>query len=153
MPNKALKPKGDYMNRYTNQFQYTYEKDTVTIYGAFTVGSSGAVASIEGGGLGSVTKESAAGQYSIELSDAFQRLLFVDAVIVDDDISQIVKHQILEVGSSLQTDFKADKTFKIQFLGATAADDTAQIAANLASGAKVMLKIVCRRTSVGPYDV
>lgn len=139
-------------NRYLNQFQYTYEKDTVTLYGEINVGASGAVSSIAGGGISGVVKETAAGLYSVTLSDYFQRLLFVEALVVDDAITQTVSYQILEDPAALQSDFKSDKTFKIQFFGATNASTTTQIAANPANGAQIKLKIVCRNSTVGPYD-
>ena len=139
-------------NRYLNQYQYTFEKDTVTLYGEINIGASGAVSSIAGGGISGVVKETAAGLYSVTLSDFYQRLLFVDALIVDDAITQVVSYQILEDPAALQTDFKGDKTFRIQFFGATNASTTTQIAANPASGAQIKLKIVCRNSTVGPYD-
>lgn len=140
-------------NRYLNQFQYTYEKDTVTLYGEINVGTSGAVSSFAGGGISGVVKETAAGLYTVTLTDFFQRLLFVDALVVDDAITQAISYQILEDPAALQADFKADKSFRIQFFGATNSSTTTQIAANLASGAQIKLKIVCRNTTVGPYDV
>jgi hypothetical protein len=135
-------------NKYLNQFQYTYEKDTVTLYGEFTVGASGAVTSgtVKGGGLSGVVKESTAGQYSITLSDYFQRLLYVEALNVDDAVSAWATVAVLEDPSALQTDFKADKTFKIQL------QDFAGAAVNATSGAQIKLKITCRNTTVGPYD-
>jgi hypothetical protein len=135
-------------NKYLNQFQYTYEKDTVTLYGEFTVGASGAVTAntVKGGGLSGVVKESTAGQYSITLSDYFQRILFVEALNVDDAVSAWASVAVLEDPSALQTDFKADKTFKIQL------QDYAGAAVNATSGAQIKLKITCRNTTVGPYD-
>jgi hypothetical protein len=141
-------------NRYLNQYQYTFEKDTVTLYGEFSVGASGAVTAntVKGGGITGVTKETAAGLYTIELADYYQRLLFVEALIVDDAITSTISYQILEDPAALQTDFKTDKKFQIQFFGATNASTTTQIAANPASGAQIKLKIVCRNSTVGPYD-
>lgn len=135
-------------NKYFSQFQYTYEKDTVTLYGQFNVGASGAVTAgtVKGGGLSAVVKESTAGQYSITLSDFFQRLLYVEAINVDDAVSAWGSVAILEDPSALQTDFKADKTFKIQL------QDYAGAAVNPTSGAQIRLKITCRNTTVGPYD-
>jgi hypothetical protein len=135
-------------NRFLNQFQYTYEKDTVTIYGEFTVGASGAVTAgtVKGGGLEGVVKEATAGQYSITLSDYFQRILFVDALNVDDAVSAWASVAVLEDPSALQADFKADKTFKIQL------QDYAAAAVNPTSGAQIKLKITLRNTTVGPYD-
>ena len=134
-------------NKYFSQFQYSYEKDTVTIYGSITVGASGAVTSFAGGGISSVTKEATAGQYSITLSDYFQRLLFVKALNVDDAVSAWASVAVLEDPATLQSDFKSDKTFKIQL------QDYAAAAVNATSGAVIYLEITCRNTSVGPYDV
>jgi hypothetical protein len=135
-------------NRFFKQFQYTYEQDTVTLYGEFSVGASGAVTSgtVKGGGILSVTKEATAGQYSIALTDYFQRLLFVEVLNVDDAVSAWASANVLEDPSALQTDFKADKTFKIQL------QDYAGSAVNATSGAQIKLKITCRNSSVGPYD-
>lgn len=118
----------------------------MTIYGSLTVGASGAVTSYAGGGISSITKESTAGQYSIVLSDYFQRLLMVKAVNVDDANSAWASCAILEDGATLQTDFKGDKTFKIQF------QDYAAAAVNPTSGAVIYFEIVCRNSTVGPYD-
>jgi hypothetical protein len=135
-------------NKYFSQFQYTYEKDTVTIYGEFTVGASGAVTAgtVKGGGLESVTKEATAGQYSITLSDFYQRLLYVEAVNVDNANSAWASVCVLEDAAVLQSEFKADKTFKIQF------QDYAAAAVNPTATAQIKLKITCRNTTVGPYD-
>lgn len=140
-------------NRYLNQYQLTFEKDTVTLFGEINIGSSGAVSSFAGGGISGVVKETAAGLYTVTLSDFYQRLLFVDALIVDDAITQAISYQILEDPLLLQSDFKGDRSFRIQFFGATNSSTTTQIAANLASGAQIKLKIVCRNSTVGPYDV
>lgn len=134
-------------NRYFNQFQYTYEKDTVTIYGSLTVGASGAVTSFAGGGISTITKESTAGQYSIVLTDYFQRLLMFKAINVDDAVSAWASVAILEDPAALQSDFKADKTFKIQL------QDYAAAAVNATSGAVIYFEITLRNTTVGPYDV
>lgn len=135
-------------NKYFSQFQYTYEKDTVTLYGEFTVGASGAVTAgtVKGGGISGVVKESTAGQYSITLSDYFQRLLYVEAINVDNAVSAWASVCVLEDAATLQTDFKADKTFVIQF------QDYAGTAVNPTSSAQIKLKITCRNTTVGPYD-
>jgi hypothetical protein len=134
-------------NKYFSQFQYTYEKDTVSIFGSLTVGASGAVTSFAGGGISSITKEATAGQYSIVLSDHFQRLLMVKAINVDDAVSAWASIAILEDPAALQTDFKADKTFKIQL------QDYAAAAVNATSGAVIYFEITLRNTTVGPYDV
>lgn len=138
--------------RTKNQFQLTYEQDTVTIYGSFAVGASGAVASSQGGGIVSVTKESTAGQYTIALSEQFARFLHLDAQVVDDAVSQVAKIQLLEDPATLQAAVKTDRALTIQCL-AIESDATPQlIAANPAEGALVTLRIVCRQSSSGPFD-
>lgn len=129
---------------YKNSMQY--EADTVKLYGSIVVGAAGAVASFAGGGISGVVKETAAGQYSITLADRLNRLLFVSGMVVQGAISTVANLQVLEVPADLQTDVKADRTFKIQLV------DETLTAVDLASGAELKLEITVRRTSVGPYD-
>ena len=133
-------------NRLLNQFQYTYEKDTVTIYGSVSVGASGAVSAIQGGGIAAAAKESTAGQYTITMSDKFSRLLDFSAQIVDDANSAVAHIQLKQAPETLQADVKGDKQILIQCL------DYAGSAANPADGSAIFLKIVMRNSSVGPYD-
>jgi hypothetical protein len=58
----------------------------------------------------------------------------------------VYAHQILEDPTALQSDVKTDGTFKLQFYNASGT------AANVASGTQVLLKVVLRKTSVGPWD-
>lgn len=134
-----------------NQFQYTFEKDTVTIFGQFKVGASGAVTagSVKGGGVSGVVKESAAGQYSIKFKDKYSRLLDFGAQVIDDAVSDIVKCQILENPDSIQSDVKSDGVLTIQFAGIGTAPALA--AANPADGALVMFRAVFRNTTVDPF--
>lgn len=139
-------------NRYLNQFQYTYEKDSVTIFGQFLVGASGAVTSFAGAGIASVVKESAAGQYTINFQDYFQRFLDFSYFIVDDAVTQVAQVQVLEDPALLQSGIKATKEFKIQCLAVESDATPVLIASNPAEGALVKFKVVFRNTSVGPYD-
>ena len=132
-----------------SQNQMTWERDTMTAYLRFGVGASGAVTadSAKGGGLVSVTKETAAGQYSIALAQPFSRLLHVNVTpVLDSAQVGVFTWQILEVPADLQTDAKADGTFKIQFYNAAGS------ATNLASGSQVLVQVVLRKTTVGPWD-
>lgn len=124
----------------------SYEADTVKIYGSIVVGAAGAVTSFAGGGISGVVKETAAGQYSITLADRLNRLLFVSGMVVQGAISTVAQLQVLEDPATLQTDVKADRTFKVQLVNASL------LAVDLASGAELKLEITVRRTSVGPYD-
>lgn len=131
---------------YLSKSSLSYELDTVKIYGSVVVGTSGAVASFAGGGVSGVVKETAAGQYSVTLTDRLNRLLFVSGMVVQGTISTVAHLQVLEAPASLQADVKGDNTFKIQLV------DEALAAVNLASGAELKLEITVRRSSVGVYD-
>lgn len=139
-------------NRYFEQFTYSLEKQTVRLFGTINIGAAGAVASFKGGGIGGVVKETAAGTYSITLSDKYNRLLAVHATIVDNDISQITRIQVQEDPASVQSAFVGDNTFQIVCLAPTNASTTTLIAANPADGAQIMFEVVVRNTEVGRYD-
>lgn len=134
------------MDSYLYKNPLTYEADTVKIYGSIVIGTTGAVASFSGGGISGVVKETTAGQYSVTLKDRLNRLLFVSGIVVQGAISTVAQLQILEAPATLQTDVKADRTFKVQLVNASL------LAVDLASGAELKLEITVRRTTVGPYD-
>lgn len=86
------------------------------------IGASGAVTSYEGENVLSVTKETTAGQYTIELSDlsdelTFDEVLYANAMVLGagglDDLTCMV------LADTLSTDGK----FKIQMLAAGVATD------------------------------
>ena len=52
------------------------EVNVCEIFGSITIGASGAVTTSSGKGIASVVKESAAGQYTITLSDSYNSLLW-----------------------------------------------------------------------------
>lgn len=129
-------------NYYKNP--YTLEVDSVSLFGNLVIGASGAVTSFSGGGIKSITKETADGQYTIELTDKFARMLGFNAVGVDDAVLAFGQVQIFE--AALQTDVKADSKFKIQLL------DFAGAAVNATSGCQLMFEIKMRQSSIGRYD-
>ena len=106
-------------NRIFNQ-ELALEKQVCHLYGNFDVGASGAVSNTVGLGISSVVKESTAGQYTITLQDAYDKLLKTHFEFVLDSDSGVHKAQILEVGSTIQTTFKT-KSFKVQFYSGVAA--------------------------------
>ena len=121
---------------------YSLEVDNVTIWCEINVGASGAVSSSSGLGIASVTKESAAGQYTIALSDSYNKLLHANIVVLDDTNSDpttvaIIGRVLSEAVSS------SSPAIVIQ---GVALDDGA--AANFASGAKLLVKIELRNSSV-----
>jgi len=118
------------------------EVDHVTLWAEINVGSSGAVSSSSGLGIASVTKESTAGQYTIALSDSYNKLLHANIVVLDDTNSDpttvaIIGRVLSEAVSS------SSPAIVIQ---GVALDDGA--AANFASGAKLLVKIELRNSSV-----
>lgn len=129
--------------------QGNLEMNVVELNASFSVGAAGAVVanSLKGGGFSSVVKESTAGQYTITLSDRWNRLLAVDAQVVLATIAaSMPKAQILMDPATLQSDFKSNGEIVIQFV------DAAGAAVNVDSGAMVMIDMRVRNSSVGPWD-
>lgn len=132
-------------NRYMSQFQYTLEKDTVTLYGSVVIGAAGAVALVKGGGIAGVTKVGT-GLYEFEFEDSWSRLLHVSAGIVSASAPGIASAYVKENPSALQADVQADKKFKIEAL------DFAGVAANPPAGCVISFVVVFRKSSYGPFD-
>lgn len=132
-------------NRYMSQFQYTLEKDTVTLYGSVVIGAAGAVALVKGGGIAGVTKVGT-GLYEFEFQDSWSRLLHVSAGIVSATAPNIAQAYIKENPSALQADVKADKKFKMEAL------DFSGAAADPSAGTVVSFVVVFRKSSYGPFD-
>lgn len=134
-------------NKYFYATQYSYEVEPVKLYGRLTIGAAGAVVAGKNGlGIKSITKETADGQYTIELADKYARLLFVNAITVGTAALDVAAIQILETPTALQADMKADGKFKIQLL------DFAGAAVNAASGAQVIFEITMRQSKIGRGD-
>lgn len=133
-------------NRYLKQFSYTLEQDVCCLFGSMVVGAAGAVSTVKGGGIKSITKQVADGQYEIELEDTWNRFLFSSSGFVDDAPINIASVQVLEDPALFQSDLKADKKYKIQML------DFAGAAANATAGSVFSFCIWVRRSSVGPFD-
>jgi hypothetical protein len=118
------------------------EVDVVELFGTITIGASGAVSASSGKGIASVVKETAAGQYTITLSDRYNSLLFASAVVLDDTNSDPVTVGIQPRLLSQDVN-NATPTVAIQFY-----DHTDGSAANPASGAVVYVSIKVRNSSV-----
>ncbi len=70
-------------NRSFFQFQKSLQRELVNLKLKMTIGSSGAVASIqESKGIVSVTKETGAGNYTILLKDSYNRLMGMSMVSI-----------------------------------------------------------------------
>lgn len=122
---------------------YSLEVDNVTLWAEINVGSSGAVSSSSGLGIASVTKESTAGQYTIALSDNYNKLLHASIMVLDDTNSDPTTVAI--IGRVLSEAVSSSSAPAIVIQG-VALDDGA--AANFASGAKILVKIELRNSSV-----
>lgn len=126
-----------------------YEQDLVAIYGQFSVGALGAVTanSVKGGGIASVVKESTDGQYTITLTDRFNRLMDVRVHAVLGTIAAVLPEaQLLMTPATLQADVTADGALTVQFT------DETLTAANPDSGALILISLTVRNSSVGLYD-
>lgn len=119
---------------------HSTEKKVIQLYGALTVGASGAVSA----NIGQLTfvKESTAGQYSVTSTRPYYRILSLKPVFVHSSISLVCQVHILETASSLQSDFRSDKTFKIQCV------DYAGSAVNPASGEQLLLEVVVQASEI-----
>lgn len=134
-------------NRYFYATQYSYEVEPVKIYGRLNIGASGAVvAGKQGLGIKSIVKETADGQYTIELANKFARFLHISAKIVDNAINPVAEVQVLEDPATIQADMKADGKIKIQLL------DFAGAAVNATSGAQLIFEITMRQSKIGRGD-
>lgn len=133
-------------NRYLQQFAFWFERNVVTIFAKALIGAAGAVTSYKGGGLASITKETTAGQYTVALSDRYNQLLKVEGSVVHATISGVAAVQVLEDPATIQADFLADKSFKIQCVDYTGA------AVNPPAGSQIEIKIEVRNSTSGPFD-
>ena len=121
------------------------EKQPVSLYGNFVILGSGAVGTVKGLGILSVTKESTAGQYTIVLEEKWNRLLSAKGGFVKDgNGSGIASVEIITAPASLQGQIQAGTGYTIQFY------DYTGVAADAASGSVHSFEVCLRRSSVGP---
>lgn len=126
--------------------RWSYEKEVGDIYCKVVVGASGAVTSASGAGIQSVTKLATAGQYAIQLSATYQRLLSSTASVVNATATSVAMVQVLEAGATVQADFKADGNLVVQCL------DFAGAAVNPPSGANLLVKLEVRFNPSTTFD-
>ncbi len=131
-------------NRIFNQ-ALAIEKQVVHLYGSLLIGTTGAVTSIKGISIASIVKETAAGLYTITLTDAYDRFLMFNATMNSNAVggSATPTIELANDPATMVADFKT-KSFKIQLLDKTGA------AANAVSGSVLYFEIIARRSSVGP---
>lgn len=119
------------------------EIDVVSLYAEITIGASGAATLTSGKGIASVTKETPAGQYTLALSDNYHKLLWADAVVLDDTDSNPTTVGVVARILSEDVDNATAPEIVFQFYNFTDGS-----AANPANGAKVYVKIELRNSSV-----
>lgn len=122
------------------------ERDVVDLYATVTIGASGAVASSQGGGLVSVAKNATAGNYTVTMDKGYNRLLHVNATVVDASVSPVAAVQVLQSPAAAQAAVIASGALVFQCLGYDG------LAVNPASGSQLMLHFQYRRTSSSPWD-
>ena len=130
-------------NRLFYNNAYSLEIDHTHLYAELVVGAAGAVTSGIGKGIASIVKETAAGQYTVNLTDSYNKLLHCDIMLLSATNSDPTTVAI--TGRLLSEDVVNSATPKLVIQG-IALDDGA--AANFASGAKVYIKITLRNSSV-----
>lgn len=128
------------MNRYMSQFQYTIEKDTVTLFGSMVVGATGAVGTVTGAGISSIAR-TGAGAYTITLAQPFNKLLGFRWIFGGGTASAI--------GSVELADTLADQTANIRLSQVKiACYSSAATAADPAENSILQFEVVGRNSSV-----
>jgi hypothetical protein len=121
---------------------YSLECDNISLWCEINIGAAGAVSSSSGLGIASVVKESAAGQYTITLSDSYNKLLWASVALLDDTDSDPTT-----VATSARI-LSSDVSASVPVILIQGNDVTDGSAANFASGAKLLVKIELRNSSV-----
>lgn len=118
------------------------EVNVVELFGSITVGSSGAVSTQDGKGIGTIVKESAAGQYTIPLSEPYNKLLWAGFTLLHSTDSAQTVGTAFRINSE-DVDHATAPVLVLQCSDvATGAD------ANPASGAIIYFTIKLRNSSV-----
>lgn len=134
-------------SRYLNQFQYTFEKDTVLLEGSFEVDGYGEVTHYQGGGIESVAAVSATtGTFDITLDDGWDYLFEVRGQVVQATASTVATVQLLMNPATLQTAIQTKVPLRIACL------NYAGSAVDPGTSAQIRFAILVRRTAVGPFD-
>ena len=121
---------------------YSLEADHVSLWCEINIGAAGAVSSSSGLGIASVVKETAAGQYTITLTDSYNKLLWASVALLDDTDSDPTT--VATSARILSSNVSASVPV-ILIQGNDVSDGSA---ANFASGAKLLVKIELRNSSV-----
>lgn len=129
------------MNRYFNQFQYSLEKDVVSIFGTVNIGGTGAVGTVAGLGVSGVAR-TGEGAYTITLSGPFNKLLGFRWIFGGGTASGIGSIELVSSLANQSVDIRASQV-KIQCYSAAATT------ADPASGSVLQFEVIGRNSSVG----
>lgn len=123
------------------------EVDVVDLFATLTIGNAGSISasggSASGKGFASFTKESAAGQYTLALSDSYNSLLWAGVTLLDDTGSNPAT--VAVTARVLSEDVDSSSAPEVVIQG-YALDDGA--AADFADGAKLLVALKLRNSSV-----
>lgn len=129
------------MNRSFNQFQYSLEKQVVSLFGTVTIGSTGAVGAVTGLGISGVTR-TGTGAYTITLTEGFNKLLGFNWIFGGGTASGIGSVELAQSLANQGTDIKAGTVDIVCYSATTTAADPA-------SGCVLQFEIIARNSSVG----
>lgn len=118
------------------------EVNVCELFGQLVIGSSGAVTSNSGKGIGTIVKESAAGQYTIPLSQGYNSLLFASFTLLSTTDGAQTIGTAFRLNSEDVDHLTAPKIVLQCSDTATGAD------ANLTSGDIVYFRITLKNSSV-----
>lgn len=131
-------------NRYLKGRTYSYETDLVRVMGSMVVGATGAVGTVKGAGISSISR-TGTGAYTITLNDNFNFLWEFDATFMGGTASGIGGVELSDTLANIKANIRA-KTVKIQCYssGSTAADP--------ANGTVMLFTMLLRNSNLGLAD-
>ena len=133
-------------SRYLNQFQYSLEKDTVIIEASFEVDGYGEVTHYQGGGVASIAS-TGTGAYNITLQDGWDYLFELSGMEVKSTASTVAHVQLMVNPATLQANIKTPSVPL-----SIVCRDYAGNAVDPSTTGSMRIKILVRRSSVGPFD-
>ena len=133
-------------NRYYYKNAYSLEVDVVNLFGSFIIGASGAVSAVKGGGIASIVKNVAAGNYTITFQDKYSHFFNIDLKTAGPSISPVAVAQLLATPATMQADIKATKSVTVQLV------DFAGAAVDATPGDLISINAKFRVSSIGRND-
>ena len=122
------------------------ERELVKLFGSVVIGAAGAVGTVKGMGVESVTKGATAGLYTIKYEDAYKRYMFGNVNFVSAAGSGVAKVEVIASPATFQSGFTSSRSVTIQCY------DYAGAAVNPAAGSVLSFDAWLRNSSEGPAD-